>query len=131
MHFINILMLFHFHFAAFGYALRSRRLFHHSSFFFHSDIFQKDKFIAAVPEGFGRFVFADTDDVHAGFVKADSQRRIIAVTGNNDKSIVNSLVKQVDGVNDQGNIRSVFAGHIIKLLLRLDGQPFQFVFPVL
>ena len=63
-------------------------------------------------------------------MQLDGQRGIVAVAGNDDEGVVNIRVQKLDGVNDQGHIRRVFAGNIIKLLLGLDGQTLDGRFPV-
>ena len=60
--------------------------------------------------------------MHAGLMQLDGQRGIVAVAGHDDEGVVNIRVQKLDGVNDQGHIRRVFAGNIIKLLLGFDGQ---------
>ena len=63
-------------------------------------------------------------------MEPDSKRGVVAVAGNDHKSVIDFFVEQIKSVNDQRHIRGVFAGNIVKLLLCFDGKSFQFIFPV-
>ena len=96
-----------------------------------AQIFEINKFITGISERLRCFLLSDAHDIDSGLVKFDRERCVIAVAGNDDKSIVDPAVQKIESVDHESHVGGVFARNVVKLLFGLDREAFQFILPVL
>ena len=96
-----------------------------------AQVFQIQELVAALAEGLRRLFLAHADHVDALLAQMDGERGIVAVAGNQNEAVIDALVQKLDRIDDHCHIGRVLAGHVVKLLLRFDGQALDLALPAL